>query len=921
MATVSNELLRRDVRQLGDMLGGVIRELAGLAAFEKVEEIRKIARERRDEIPGAETRLAELISSLDEPSARVITRAFSIYFDLANLAEDRHRVRILRLREQERYPQPRSESIGEAILKMKEAGFSPLEIQSAIDRLAIELVFTAHPSEAKRRTLRVKIRRMRQALEELDRTDLLQRERQKLENRFHTELAILWQSEFLRPSRPTVLQEVRRGLTVAPRLWEVIPVIYGDMRRALKACYPGTEFRIPLFLNFGSWIGGDRDGHPHVTYDVTATTLVWLRTAAIEAHMACCKQVLDFLSVSANEAPVSSELKNQLADAIARWPQVAAPLEPIPEMETYRRWLTVVRWRLEQSIVTSIDEPLKTGAYRDGRDLEHDVQLLINSLQAHCSEKLIDEEILPWLDLIRVFGLHMSRLDVRQGAPLYAEVMAELLARLDVTKDFLALSEADRQAVLSRTMPWPQDIPVDGLSAKTVETLALFRLLFKAMSAFGPVCLGAHVISLTSTPSDVLTVLWLWRWAQTAGSPPGTDVSKLPEQLAIAPLFEKIEDLKNGAATLNAILEHPMYAAHLADQGSRQIVMVGYSDSTKDGGYLAACWGLYRAQSDLQRVADRFGVKVTFFHGRGGSLGRGGGPAARGIYSLPPDALDGSLRLTEQGEVLAERYDDTQIAYRHLEQVTSATLLASALPARTAKPAWVGIMERVSRQSYDAYRNLVDQPGFIEFFGAATPIDEIESLNIGSRPARRRGERTLGDLRAIPWVFSWTQNRCLIPAWYGLGSALVELLDGNKADWQTVYEMYRQWPFFQATIDNASLALAKADHFIASRYAELVSNEEVRQRLGTMIDEERERSRRVILALTGGTDLLSTTPWLQESIDARNPYIDPLNLIQIELIRRRRNFPGDAASEEAERLRGLLRLTVQGIASGMRTTG
>ena len=483
------------------------------------------------------------------------------------------------------------------------------------------------------------------------------------------------------------------------------------------------------------------------------------------------------------------------------------------------------------------------------------------------------------------------------------------------------MPENERQAVLAGSIPWKTEIPREGLSQPAAETLNLFQLLHSAIKTFGPNCLGSHIISLTSTPSDLLTVLWLWRWAQTAGSPPGTDVAALTNQLAIVPLFEKIGDLKRGPATLEAILEHPLYAAHVARQDSRQIVMVGYSDSTKDGGYLAACWGLYRAQSDLQRVADRFGVRLTFFHGRGGSLGRGGGPAARGIYSLPPDALDGSLRLTEQGEVLAERYDDDQIAYRHLEQVTTATLLASALPARTAKPAWAGLMEQLSRRSYEVYRQLVDQPGFIEFFGSATPIDEIESLNIGSRPARRRGERTLADLRAIPWVFSWTQNRSLIPAWYGLGSALVELLDSNPAGWQTVYEMYRQWPFMQATIDNAALALAKADTFIASRYADLVQNEEVRQRIGTMISTERDRARRAILALTDGADLLSTTPWLQASIDARNPYIDPLNLIQIELIRRRRSLSAETPAEDAERLRGLLRLTVQGIAAGMRTTG
>ena len=921
LPTVNNELLRRDVRTLGDMLGDVIRELAGTAALERVEEIRKVARERRAGSPEAEHELTKLIAALDEPAARDVTRAFSIFFDLANLAEDRHRVRTLRLRERERHPEPRNESIGDAICKLRDAGFTPAETQSALDRLAIELVFTAHPSEAKRRSLRVKLRRMRQALEDLDGPDLLPRERNKLENLLRMEMSVLWQSEFLRPSRPTVLQEVRRGLTIAPRLWEVVPGVYGDMRRALETCYPGVEFHLPVFLQFGSWIGGDRDGHPHVTYDVTAQTLLWLRQAAVEAHLVECRRLFEFLSISSEEVKVADVLKERLAQAIQKWPELAERMQPVAPVEVCRQWLAMIRWRLEHSFGTRIGDDLSPGAYRDGAELEIDVQTLIDSLQGNQVKRLVNDELLPWLDLVRVFGLHMNRLDVRQDSRRHSEVMTELFAKLGVTENFEALPEDEKQAVLARTIPWPSDIPRDGLSATTIETLELFRLLQSAMANFGPSCLGSHIISLTSTPSDVLIVLWLWRWAQSVASPPGTDVASLKDQLAIAPLFEKIGDLERGPATLEAILKQPIYADHVARQGGRQIVMVGYSDSTKDGGYLAACWGLYRAQSDLQRVADRFGVKLTFFHGRGGSLGRGGGPAARGIYSLPPDALDGSLRLTEQGEVLAERYDDDQIAYRHLEQVTSATLLASALPARTAKPAWTVIMDQLSRRSYEVYRDLVDQPGFIEFFGSATPIDEIESLNIGSRPARRRGERTLADLRAIPWVFSWTQNRCMIPAWYGLGTAMVEVLDGRPGDWKTVYEMFRQWPFFQATIDNASLALAKADTFIAGRYAELVQNGEVRERIGTMIAAERDRSRRAILALTGGAELLSTTPWLQASIDARNPYIDPLNLIQIELVRRRRSLPADTPPEDAERLRGLLRLTVQGIAAGMRTTG
>jgi phosphoenolpyruvate carboxylase len=351
------------------------------------------------------------------------------------------------------------------------------------------------------------------------------------------------------------------------------------------------------------------------------------------------------------------------------------------------------------------------------------------------------------------------------------------------------------------------------------------------------------------------------------------------------------------------------------------MVTVGYSDSTKDGGYLSAGWGLYQAQIGLHAAAKERGVELTFFHGRGGSLGRGGGPAARAICSLPPDTMDGSLRLTEQGEVLAERYDDVQIAYRHLEQVTWATLLTSAAPSPEPRQAWIRIMEDLSKRSYEFYRQLVDQPGFLEFFSSATPIDEIEGLPIGSRPARRRGRKSLNDLRAIPWVFSWTQNRCMIPAWYGLGWAISSLKQEQPAVSPVLGEMYRHWPFFEATIENAALALAKTDMFVAQRYANLHTDESVRERIWTLIASERNRSRQAILDITGEEELLARTPWFQDSIDARNPYIDLLNLIQIELMRRRRAQPPDAPEGERDQLGHLLRLTLQGVAAGIRTTG
>ena len=703
------------------------------------------------------------------------------------------------------------------------------------------------------------------------------------------------------------------------------------MGGALRSEFPEGNFQIPVFLRFGSWMGGDRDGNPFVTADVTAQTLNWLRETAIRQQLASCKQLYDFLSISAREQPVDDELTAALVSAKEQWPEAAAPIDALPANEVYRRWLALVTWRLNQSLAVRVFTPPPAGSYRDGGDLVADIDLLLNSLRRHHGEA-IEEEVLTWRDCAIVFGLHFTRLDVRQDARRYAEVMSEILRVLNLAEDYGSLDEQARQAVLSRTMPWQHPIPEADLSPLARDTLATIKLLRGATQSFGPDCLGGSIISLTEAPSEVLAVLWLWKW--TAGEvgrvgrhPRATD----PGELRIMPLFEKIRDLAQAAQTLEGMFEHPVYRAHLAQLGDRQMIMLGYSDSTKDGGYLAACCGLYRAQQELQKVADRFRVNLTFFHGRGGSLGRGGGPAARGILSLPPTALDGSLRLTEQGEVLAERYDDVQIAYRHLEQVTWATLIASALPrlvadgggGKTAQQhdADGELLDQLSDRSYTAYRELVDQPGFIRYFGIATPVDEIENLPIASRPARRRGERTLNDLRAIPWVFSWTQNRCLIPAWYGVGTAFLELKQRNPSAYANLSRMYREWPFFQATIDNACLALAKAEMFIAHRYAELMDDVETRDRLWGLISAERDRTRSVLLDVTGQTELLSATPWLMRSIDARNPYVDPLNLLQIELLRRRRMVTAAPADQGDDPLRDLLRLSVQGIAAGMRTTG
>lgn len=927
---VGQDLLRRDIRLLGDMLGEVIAELVGPSALELVEEIRQISRDRRAGTPAAELKLAERIEGLEAGAARTVARAFSVYFDLANIAEDRHRIRVLRSREQGRYPKPLSESIGAAIERLHDLGFTSEQVQQTLEKLMVELVFTAHPSEAKRRSIRAKLRRMRRGLQELDRDDLLPRERERITAAIRSDLIVLWQTEFLRPQRPTVREEVQRGLSIVPRLWEVVPQVCESLRRAVELAYPGERLEIGPILRFGSWMGGDRDGNPNVTTDVTAQTLLWLRETAIGQHLARARKMYDFLSISVREADAGAELLQQLHEAAERWPELATRLEKVAAPEIYRRWITVLQWRLECSLPLEAFEPPRLGAYRGGDEFLADLRLMSAALRAHHGQLLLESEVQRWIDEAQVFGLHLASLDVRQDSRRHSEVMTEVFTAIGVATDYDKRQEAERQVLLSETMPWTKPIPEAGLTPLARDTLQLFRLLRRTVDVFGSEAIGGHVISMTQAPSDVLTVVWFWKWATSETSQsspaeappqPGPARAFAPGcELRIIPLFEKIDDLRHATATFTAMLAHPVYAQHLAGQSNRQVVMVGYSDSTKDGGYLAACWGLYQAQSALAGVARDAGIRLTFFHGRGGSLGRGGGPAARGILSLPREAQDGTLRLTEQGEVLAERYDDVQIAYRHLEQVSWATLLACTEQREAPSEDWFALMQEISQRAFQVYRELVDLPGFMVYFTEATPIEAIEDLPIGSRPSRRRGERTLNDLRAIPWVFAWTQNRCMIPAWYGIGTALTDVKYRDRRSWQMLCEMYREWPFFQATIDNASLALAKADMYIAQRYSELCQDTEVRQRVWRAIASEYDRSRQALLDLMGGSDLLAATPWFQSSVEVRNPYIDPLNLIQIELLRRRRSLP-DAAAEEHERLRDLLRLTVQGIAAGMRTTG
>ncbi|HBN79282.1 MAG TPA: phosphoenolpyruvate carboxylase [Planctomycetaceae bacterium] len=904
MEHIKDAELRDEINYLGNILGDTIRDIAGDEALAIVEDLRRMAWDRRVGVQDAGQRMSERITNLNNAQIQIVLRAFSLFLDLLNLVEDRRRVRVLRDRARHAYPHPHSESIRAAIADLKEAGKSAEEMQSIVDHLHIELVFTAHPTDAKRKSVRSKLTRIRSIMGQLDSASTAE-ERDDAEVAIRGEIEMLWQTDFIRPWRPTVMQEVGRGLSFKPVLWKEVPKISRELSRGLRENY-GEEIQLTRpCVTFGSWIGGDRDGHPGVTSEITRQTLTWLREEAIALQLKRCDGLMGALSLSQSNHSTVSPLESSVAERVQRFPDLELRTSRIPPGEVYRRWLAIIRWRLEQTNQPTVAE----AGYQSADEFLNDVELMTSEMNGHPGMKFALEDLTSWQSQIKTFGLNLAKLDVRQNAKVHREVINELLKELGLCEDPETLDETARLNLLADTLETQLLKSSITVSDTVRECLNTFQVLHEASQQFSEAALGMLVISMTAVPSDVLSVLWLWKQTSIDAD------SCVPP---IVPLLETIGDLEHGPAILSGMLEIPAYRETVRKQGNQQVIMLGYSDSTKDGGYLTACWSLFQAQRNLVEVASKFGVELTFFHGRGGSLGRGGGPAARSILSLPRGTFHGSLRLTEQGEVLADRYDDPAIARRHLEQVVWSSLLAASEPASHDANDWHELMDQISQTSFLFYRELLEQQDFVEFFRLATPVSEIEQLPIGSRPSRRIPGGGLSDLRAIPWVFSWTQTRCLLPAWYGMGAALQPLLD-EESTRSKLIAMFRDWPFFRALVENAELALAKSDMSIAARYADLATGKPSLEQIATMIDREFAMSKQAVLQLTGNNGLLDGIPWLKESIRVRNRFIDPLNLIQIELLRRGRR--SNLSEEESEELRHLTRLSINGVVAGMRTSG
>jgi phosphoenolpyruvate carboxylase len=920
------ERLSEDIHLLGDVLGHVIRRQAGIEIFELEERIRALAKTRRIEVdPAVDQRLAYVVNRLDPTEAELVARSFTTYFELVNLAEEQHRVRVLRERERDVYPQPLPESVSAAIAAMHEAGVDEFEMRQLLNRLHIELVFTAHPTQAKRRTVLGKLRRISQALIELDVRDLLPAERARLIDQITAEITLLWVTDRSRTARPTVTDEVRTGLYYFDNtIWDVLPELYKDMAAALAQHYPGL--RPPdRFLTFGSWIGGDRDGNPNVTADITAETLRLHRGLALEKHRAATRILDRSLSISDELIRLDPNLQES-DERDGHMDRHLAFLKERYPNESFRLYAARLGSDLAEAsagdmVARLMGRPSPALRMRRMENLIVPLLAIDRKLREAGLTDIARADLERSLLQAQIFGLHAARLDIRQYSEYNTAVLDELLGRLDWCVGFGQMDGPKRAVVLTEMLgrPAPDLTQFDNLSAETAETLALFSILKQAIGYYGPELFGPYIVSMTHGPEDILAPLLLAYWHGLCLRPDSAE-----EGLAFAPLFETRADLRAAPEIMTALFTHPGYAPHLARIGRQQTIMIGYSDSNKDAGYLAANWELYRAQETLAETCRNHNVVMTLFHGRGGTIARGGGPANRAILAQPPSSVGGRIRITEQGEVISDRYGHPAIAERHLQQVMHAVLIAST-PEHyrlQVKPnaAWLAAMDELAAISYQAYRRLVyETPELLVYWSQATPMDEISQMRIGSRPSRRATGATFTSLRAIPWGFSWMQCRHVLPGWYGVGEALTTF--GQKGEGLALLQtMYREWPFFRNLLNNSQVSMSQADMGIARLYSELVEDIRVRDLIFGHISAAFDKTRDAILRVTQQRHLLDHDPVLQRAVRQRNPYIDPLNFIQVSLLRRLREL-ADLDSPEAEQIRNTIFLTINGIASGLKNTG
>lgn len=889
--------IQTDVKELGAMLGDVLTAQRSQETFEVVETLRRRAIDYRDEESGEREPVPSVVRDLAPDEALVVARAFTTYFELINLAEERERVRALREQAQAGVP---DDGLEEAADVLAEA--DPETAQQVLDDVLIQPTFTAHPTEARRKTVKAKLRSVASDLEALDEHLHSDKEETQTRRRIRSEVTGLWQTRQVRERQPEPFDEALNVQWYLENvLFDVVGEVYDEFERTLDE-RADADLDVPKLFEFRSWAGSDRDGNPHVTPEVTTRTLERQRRVALEHYRRNVKELSGVLSHESERLNPGERVRDQLAANRTRLPTVAQAAAERYVNEPYRQQLKLVRERLGR-----VDDP-RAGGYATADELRDELAALAADLRANDAETVAAVHVDPLVRTVETFGFTLASLDLRDHQKNHTETLCEALARQGT--DYAGMDETERVAFLTEAIL--QDEPIlafaatDDLGETATRVFTRFDELGNWQREFGTDAIDTYCISMCEEPSHVLEVLFL---ADQAG------VVDLPGHcgLDVVPLLETESALSGARHIMGALFENEAYATALSARDDVQEIMLGYSDSNKENGYLAAQWSLYRNQKRLADICEDFDVELRLFHGRGGSISRGGGPMNDALLALPNEAVTGQVKFTEQGEAIAEKYANPRIAERELEQMVNAQLRARVdaieNPTEPVDGRWLEAMATAADAARAEYRDLLETDGFVSYFEQATPITVIENLNLGSRPASRSGERTIEDLRAIPWVFSWTQSRCILPGWYSLATGLDAYLE-EGGDVETLREMYRSWPFFRTMLDNAALALARTDMEIAAAYADL-ADADLRDQVFSRIRAEYERAIELVYEITG-RDSLPLRGWFEESLERRNPYVDPLNVLQMRLL------DSDDRSGQEERT---LRLTVKGIAAGMKNTG
>ncbi len=908
----ATEPMREDIRLLGAILGDTVREQNGDEVFDLVERARIASFQvRRSEIERSD--VAQMFDGIEIRKAIPVIRAFSHFALLANVAEDIHRERRRAIHVEAGDP-PQDSSLAATYVKLDAADLDSATVAEALTGALVSPVITAHPTETRRRTVFDVQHRITQLMRLHAQGHTKTPDDSDIDTELRRQVLMLWQTALVRLSRLQISDEIAVGLRYyEAAFFEVVPKVNAGVRQALRSRWPDAELLPEPILRPGSWIGGDRDGNPNVTADVVRLATGGAAYTALNHYTAELSALEQELSMSARLVAVTDELT-----ALAQRCE-----EPARGDEPYRRALRVIHGRLTATAGQILDqEPdnlldLGLPPYSTPEEMLADLDTVDASLRAHGSALLADDRLAQLREALHVFGFHLSGLDMRQNSDVHEEVVAELLAWAGVHPDYASLSEDERVNILAEELSTRRPLIGDReqLSELARKELAIISAAARAVDIYGPPSVPNYIISMCRSVSDLLEAGLLLKECGLLDA--SEDEPHCP--VGIVPLFETIDDLHRGASILEAALDLPVYRRIVRTRCDSQEVMLGYSDSNKDGGYLAANWALYRAELDLVESARKTGIRLRLFHGRGGTVGRGGGPSYQAILAQPPGAVNGSLRLTEQGEVIAAKYAEPLTAQRNLETLLAATLESTLLDVEglgdAAGPAYE-ILDELADRAQRAYSELVHETdGFVEYFLQSTPVSEIGSLNVGSRPTSRKQTSSISDLRAIPWVMAWSQSRVMLPGWYGTGTAIEEWLAGGEGRLETLRELYERWPFFQTVLSNMAQVLAKTDLGLAARYSELVQDESLRRRVFDKIAAEHQRSINAHKLITGQDNLLADNPALARSVFNRFPYLEPLNHLQVELLRRYRSGDDDELVQ-----RGIL-LTMNGLASALRNSG